>query len=122
MNATQVRHWRRDPIAFVSDVLRDPDSDGRPFELYAEEEAFLREALTLTPGGSLPYSELLYSAPKKSGKTAIGAISMLYVIVALCGRYAEGYCLANDEEQAQGRVFQACGKIIECSPLLKDSA
>jgi phage terminase large subunit-like protein len=49
-------------------------------------------------------------------------MAMLYVIVVLGGLYAEGYCCANDYEQAQGRVFQAIARIIEKSPLLKGSA
>jgi hypothetical protein len=36
--------------------------------------------------------------------------------------YAEAYCVANDFDQAQGRVFQAISRIIEASPLLRDSA
>jgi hypothetical protein len=36
--------------------------------------------------------------------------------------YAEAYCVANDFDQAQGRVFQAIARIIEASPLLRDSA
>jgi phage terminase large subunit-like protein len=47
---------------------------------------------------------------------------VLYVIVVLGGLYGEGYCCANDYEQAQGRLFQAIARIIEKSPLLKGSA
>jgi phage terminase large subunit-like protein len=36
--------------------------------------------------------------------------------------FAEGYALANDEEQAASRVFQAIRRIVECSPLLKREA
>jgi phage terminase large subunit-like protein len=64
---------------------------------------------------------LLYSAPKKSGKTGLAAIITIYVIVVLGGKYAEGYCLANDLDQSTGRVFQAVSRIINASPLLKDS-
>jgi phage terminase large subunit-like protein len=35
------------------------------------------------------------------------------------GRFAEGYALANDLEQATGRVFQAARRIVEASPLLR---
>lgn len=45
-------------------------------------------------------------------------MATLYVIVALGGRYAEGYCVANDFEQAQSRVFQAIQRIVMASPLL----
>jgi phage terminase large subunit-like protein len=39
----------------------------------------------------------------------------------LGGRFAEGYAVANDLEQAQSRVFQAVGRIIDASPLLRDA-
>src|SRR5689334_3768781 len=108
MNATQIKRWRKDPVKFIAEALRDPEHDGKPFVLYPEEERFIREALTVTFFGKLRYPELLFSAPKKSGKTTLAAMAMLYVIVVLGGKYAEGYALANDEEQATGRVFQAC--------------
>jgi len=37
-------------------------------------------------------------------------------------RYAEGYCIANDLEQAQSRVFEMCRRIVEASPLLRREA
>ncbi len=117
----RIARWKRDPVAFVREVLRDPET-GRAFELYPAQEQFLREALTLGSDGRLKYPELVYSAPKKAGKTATAAMATLYVIVCLGGPYAEGYCVANDFDQAQGRVFQAIARIIEASPLLRDSA
>src|SRR5439155_5210155 len=110
-----------DPVAFIREVLVDPET-GEPFVLYEAQERFLREALTLTPDGRLRYPELVFSAPKKSGKTALAAFVVLYVIVVLGGPYAEAYLLANDLEQSTGRVFQAVGRIIEASPLLRDAA
>jgi phage terminase large subunit-like protein len=120
-DAAVLTRWRADPVAFVREVLVDPET-GQPFVLYPAQERFLREALTLTPDGRLRYPELVYGAPKKSGKTALAAFIVLYVILVLGGPYAEGYCVANDLEQAQGRVFQAIARMIEASPLLRDSA
>jgi phage terminase large subunit-like protein len=116
----QIDCWR-DPVLFVAQVLRNPET-GEPFALYAEQQAFLRTALTLTADGRLPFAELLFSAPKKSGKTALAAMIMIYVIIVLGGPYAEGYCVANDFEQAASRVFQAVRRIIIASPLLRRSA
>jgi phage terminase large subunit-like protein len=113
--------FRRDPCAFLREVLINPETN-RPFDLYSAQERYLREALTLQPDGTLPYSELIYSTPKKGGKTATTAMAMLYVIIVLAGPYGEGYCCANDYEQAQGRVFEAISRIIKASPLLKRSA
>lgn len=120
-DATALTRWKRDPVAFIAEVLRDPET-GEPFVLYPAQERFLHEALTLTPDGRLPYPELVFGAPKKSGKTATAAMVVLYVIIVLGGRFAEGYVCANDYEQAAGRVFQAIARIIEASPLLRDSA
>lgn len=47
---------------------------------------------------------------------------MLTTTLLYGGRYAEGYCCANDLEQAQGRVFQVCRRICETSPYLKREA
>ena len=113
--------WKQDPLAFIREVLINPET-GKPFELYPAQERFVREGLTPTSDGRLPYRELLFSTPKKNGKTATAAMVVLYVIVCLGGPYAEAYCCANDYEQAQSRVFQAICRIIEASPLLRNSA
>lgn len=47
---------------------------------------------------------------------------ILYVVIALGGPYAEAIIAANDLEQAQGRVFEACRRIVLASPLLRNSA
>ncbi len=117
----RLNEWKRDPVAFIREVLINPDT-GEPFELSAAQRRFLRRALTLTAEGRLLFPELLFSAPKKSGKTALAAMVTIYVIICLGGPYAEAYCVANDFEQASSRVFQAIARIIEKSPLLCDSA
>jgi len=116
-----IARWRRDPVAFVGEVLRDPET-GKAFELYPAEERFLREAFTLKPDGRLPYPEAIYSAPKKSGKTALAAMAAIYVALVIGGRFAEVYCLSNDFEQSVGRVFASATRIIEASPMLRGSA
>ncbi len=119
--SAQRARWKRDPVAFITDVLVNPET-GKPFELYPAQVKFLREALTLTKDGTLPFSELVYSCPKKSGKSATTAFAMIYAIVAIGGSFAEGFCVANDMEQSRGRVFMQIGRIIEASPLLRNSA
>ena len=44
------------------------------------------------------------------------------VLLRSDGRFAEGYCVANDFEQAQSRVFTVIRRIVEVSPLLKHEA
>jgi Tfp pilus assembly major pilin PilA len=119
LTAADIARRKAQPIAFISEVLRDPET-GRPFTLYQAQIEFIRRACTPQADGSLPFAELLYSCPKNSGKTATAAMIVIYVIVVLSGPYAEGYCVANDFEQAASRVFQACTPIIEASPLLRN--
>jgi phage terminase large subunit-like protein len=115
------QRWRSDPAAFIEEVCHDPET-GKPFILNRAERRFLSRALALNENGRLRYPELVFAAPKKSGKTGFAALILIYVIVVLGGNYAEGYCVANDFDQAQGRVFQAACRIIQTSPLLSESA
>jgi hypothetical protein len=57
----------------------------------------------------------MYSTVKKSGKTAIGGGVARYK-AENSGFYAEIYCLANDEEQARGRIYKAAVDSIENTP------
>ena len=115
-----LERWRREPWRFITEVMVDPET-GQPFELLPAERAFFEHCYRTDDSGRLIYPEQLFSAPKKSGKTTFAAL-MIYVIVATGGDYAEGYGLANDYEQAQGRVFQAITRIIAASPMLSHSA
>ena len=101
--------------------MRDPET-GRPFELLPAERQFFAHAYQLNGDGRLAYPEQVYSAPKKSGKTAFAALHLLTTTLVYGGPYAEGYTLANDLEQSQGRVFEAVRRICEASPLLRREA
>jgi phage terminase large subunit-like protein len=119
--AATFARWRKDPVAFVQEALRNPETSA-PFEIYPAQAEFLRRAFTLTLEGRLPYPEILFSAPKKSGKTGLAAMCAILAAVVIGGPYAEIYCLANDFEQSQGRVFAAAARIIQASPLLRNAA
>jgi len=83
----------------------------------------MRHAFTLDRNGRLAYPELVYGAIKKSGKTTCAALIVLVMVLLLSdGRFAEGYCIANDLEQAQSRVFTVIRRIVEASPLLRHGA
>ncbi len=101
--------------------LCDPET-GEPFVLLEAERHFLRLAFTLGEDGKLLYPELVFGAIKKSGKTTLAAIIVLVMILLFGGRFAEGYCVANDLEQAQSRVFMMIKRICEASPLLSSEA
>jgi len=118
---TDIARWMADPCAFIEEVLHDPLT-GRPFQLNPAQRRFLRVAFRLTPDGRMRYTDLCFGAPKKSGKTALASFVLLYAILVLGGRYAEGFAIANDHEQARSRVFQAMKRIVEASPLLAADA
>jgi phage terminase large subunit-like protein len=119
--AIDVASWRANPAAFIESVLFNPET-GKAFVLLDAEREFLKYAFALDENGRLRYPEQLYGAPKKSGKTGFAALHMLTTILLFGGRLAEGYALANDEEQAASRVFAAIRNIVQASPLLKREA
>jgi phage terminase large subunit-like protein len=110
-----------DPVDFIETTLVNPETR-ELFELTHAERTFLNHAFTLTEDGRLRYPELVFSAPKKSGKTAFAAMVLIFVCRAMGVRYAEGIVASNSLEQAAGRVFQAASRIIEASPLLAQDA
>jgi hypothetical protein len=112
--------WRTDPAAFITEVLRNP-KDHKPFVLYRAQLEFLKHAFQLDDGGRLLYPELVFSMPKKSGKSAFAAMLCLYAVIVLAPG-GEAILCANDFEQSQGRVFKACCDIVKASPLLKGRA
>jgi phage terminase large subunit-like protein len=65
------------------------------------------------------YTEQVFSAGKKSGKTGLAAMMVIYAAAVLAGPGGEIYLLANDVEQAQSRVYKAISLILQASPLLK---
>lgn len=121
LDPSALARWQRDPAAFITEVMNNPET-GAPFTLLDAERSFLNHAFTITDVGRLLFPEQVYSAPKKSGKTGFAAMHMLTTTLVFGGRFAEGYCVANDFEQAQGRVFQAIRRIVECSPFLRREA
>lgn len=69
--------------------------------------------------GCLPcFQTLIFSTVKKSGKTAIAALVARW-IAETWGSHAEVYCLANDEEQARGRIYYQALNSIELDPRYK---
>jgi phage terminase large subunit-like protein len=116
-----LQRWQRDPVSFISEVLRNP-RDGQPFQLFEAQKQFFKYAWQTGDDGRLLYPEQCFGAIKKTGKTGTAAMHVLTTTLVYGGRYAEAFCLANDLEQAQGRVFTAIRQICETSPLLQREA
>jgi phage terminase large subunit-like protein len=118
---TTLARWRANPIAFVEEVLINPETK-KPFALLEAEVMFLTHAFTTGADGRLLYPEQIYSCPKKSGKTTLAAIYVITIILLFGGAYPEAICAANDFDQSVGRVFAAIRRIVESSPLLRAEA
>jgi phage terminase large subunit-like protein len=116
-----LERWVREPISFITEVLRNPETN-RPFELMPAQREFFKHAFQIDDDGRLRYPEQLLGTPKKFGKTTTAAMHLLTTSLVFGGRFAEAYCVANDLEQAQGRVFQAVRRIVEASPYLRREA
>jgi phage terminase large subunit-like protein len=114
-----IARWR-DPIAFIEHCLIDPETS-RPFILYAEQRTYLKHAFERTPDGHMRYTELVFSAGKKSGKSTLAALIIIYVAVVLAGVGGEINLASNDFEQSRDRIFKMVSLILQASPLLKDT-
>lgn len=97
---------------YIEDV-RDPESGAElgqgPIRLAGFQSRILRAALEREPSGRFRWSTIVWSAPKKSGKTRVAAAVAAWLADA-AGAYAEIYCLANDGKQSADRVLAAIKK------------
>jgi phage terminase large subunit-like protein len=84
---------------------------GKPIILLPHQKAILQYALN----DDAPYQTIVYSTVKKSGKTAIAALVARW-IAETWGKNTEVYLIANDYEQARGRVYQKALESIELTP------
>jgi phage terminase large subunit-like protein len=114
------RRWRRNPVDFIEHNCVDPET-GAPFCLYPEQIEFLRHAFELDHAGRLKHSEQVFSAGKKSGKSTLAGLMVIFTAVVLAGIGGEINLLANDLEQSQSRVFKIVALILRASPRLRDS-
>ncbi|MFA7101109.1 MAG: hypothetical protein WC196_05065 [Bacilli bacterium] len=80
-----------------------------PIMLTDHQAAIVDEALSKKPDGTLKYTNVVYSAPKKSGKSAITSAVMMYVAINNPNSFLA--CLANDGKQANDRLY---GPIYTC--------
>jgi hypothetical protein len=86
---------------------RDPVTDERlppgPLRLANHQKRIIDEALSHKPNGDLKYSTIIYSAPKKSGKSAITSAVALYTAHQNSNTFIA--CLANDGKQSADRLY-----------------
>jgi phage terminase large subunit-like protein len=93
--------------------------DNRPLRLEDHQRAILNEAFRMDEYERFIYRTIVYSAPKKSGKTAINALVSDWW--AFCVQPPDEIIVcANDLEQSTSRVFDAGKGFILRNPALKE--
>ena len=109
-----------DPVTWIEKYFyvpepRDPITGeplpSGPIILTEHQKLIIRETLSKKPDGMFKYVTILYSAPKKSGKTAIAAAVSMY-LAETHTNMGHIYCLANDGKGAEDRQFGAIRKCI----------
>lgn len=111
---------RVDICSFIDEFALTEDH--QPLRLEPHQRAILEEAFGFDADGQLKYKTIVYSAIKKSGKTAINALVCLWWAHCLDQNPDEIICAANDLEQSSSRVFDAAKGFIERNPALKAEA
>jgi hypothetical protein len=86
------------------DVITGEIMPPGPIRLADHQKALINAALARDDKGYLKYTTVIYSCPKKSGKSAIASAVTLYF--AYHNDYSHVYCLANDKKQADDRLYQ----------------
>ncbi len=107
----QRRRYQRYPDLWISDHFREPESGGL-IHLYPFQRAVLRYATQRDAAGALKWRTVVWSQPKKSGKTTVsGAVGRW--AAETWGPYQLVLCVGNDAGQAKERAFAAIAASIE---------
>jgi phage terminase large subunit-like protein len=120
MPRSRLSLYPTDPVAFIDDQLTRNEL-GQPWRLTEHQREILRYAFAFDQDARLPWDTIVYACPKKSGKTAINAALTLWWAFSQEAPN-ELLIIANDLEQAQGRVFKACVGLLRANPALARSA
>jgi phage terminase large subunit-like protein len=93
--------------------------NGTPFILMPHQIKILDHVFTFDKDGRLPYQTIIYSAPKKSGKTAIESIVMAFFAYNIEAPN-EIICAGNKLEQATSKAFRELKGFINRNKILRD--
>lgn len=115
-----INRYATDPVAFI-DALVKKSELGKPFRLMPHQREILRLAFQFDVDGRLPYDTIMYSCPKKSGKTTENAALTLWWALTQESDNEILIC-ANDFDQAQARVFKTITRLLKRNPELGHGA
>ena len=108
------------PITFIDKLIKKNEL-GQPFSLMDHQREILSLAFAFDPTGKLPYDTVVWSCPKKSGKTTInGGLTLWWAFTMEAPN--EVLILANDLEQSLARVYKTMDGLIQHNPQLRAEA
>ena len=108
------------PTHFIDKLIKKSEI-GKPFTIMAHQREILKLAFDFDENGRLPWDTIIYSCPKKSGKTTLnGALTLAWAFTQEPPN--EMIVLANDMEQALARTFKTKEGIIQYNPELRREA
>jgi len=90
---------------------------GDPIHFEDHQRAIFRHTFAFDENGKLPYTTIVYSCPKKSGKTALNGLVQAYWGFNI-EPPNEVICVANKRDQAIARGFKDVRSYIERNPAL----
>lgn len=102
-----------DPARWIQNNFYIKDTKA-PLQLFDCQIVPLREALSKDERGLYRYSTVVWSAPKKNGKTLIASAVCLFF--AWQRPWSTCKCIGNDAKQATGRVFLNIVQAIRLHP------
>lgn len=105
-----------DVVAFLTTHFYIPETRG-PMTLHPEQASVLSAFNERDGYGNFKHALWVYSAPKKSAKTTIGAAVALWQAWRI--PHGEIYIIGNDLKQADNRMPQAIRFALESNPAMK---
>jgi phage terminase large subunit-like protein len=105
--------YQRDPSAWIDTFIQFNELR-QPFRLYEHQRTILQRAFDYDNDGVLPWDTVVWSCPKKSGKTALLSILSLWWGVTSPGD--EIIVLANDLDQVLARAFAGIVRLLRYNP------
>jgi hypothetical protein len=108
LDSSALARWRANPLSFIEQVLRDPET-GQPFELFDAQREFLTGAFTLTDDGRLAYPEQVFGAIKKTGKSATAGMHVLTMTLCTVVASLRAMLLQTILSRRKVACFRRCG-------------
>ena len=106
---------RFDPVAFADAVVK-LNEKGQPWRLARHQRRVLARAFRRSPAGRLLFRLIVLADLKKSGKTFVAAVLVLWWAITVAN--TEIILAANDQDQSVSRVFRTVVALIRHNPWL----